>query len=99
VIGVDQDPLGKAAGRISQKDQIEVWARPLWDGTMAVGLFNLGREKCKVTVRWSDLGITGRQPVRDLWRRKNLGTHDQSFSAEVLPHAAWLVKIGKPKPE
>ncbi|MCX6375936.1 MAG: NPCBM/NEW2 domain-containing protein, partial [Armatimonadetes bacterium] len=32
VIGVDQDPLGKAAGRIYQKDQTEVWARPLWDG-------------------------------------------------------------------
>lgn len=94
VIGVDQDPLGKAAGRIYQKEQTEVWARPLWDGTMAVGLFNLGREKCRVTVRWSDLGITGRQPVRDLWRRKDLGTHDRSFSAEILPHAAWLVKIG-----
>lgn len=94
VIGVDQDPLGKAAGRIFQKDQTEVWARPLWDGTMAVGLFNLGREKCRVTVRWSDLGIAGRQPVRDLWRRKDLGTRDGSFSAEVLPHAAWLIKIG-----
>lgn len=95
VIAVDQDPLGKAAGRIAQTDTTEVWARPLHDGTMAVGLFNLGRTTVKLTVRWSDLGITGPQPIRDLWRRKDIGTQDRSFTTEVLPHAAWLVKVGK----
>lgn len=95
VLAVDQDPLGKAAGRIAKTDSIQVWARPLSDGTMAVGLFNTGRGKAKVTVNWSDLGLSGPQPVRDLWRRKDVGTHDKSFTAEVLPHAAWLVKVGK----
>ena len=97
VIAVDQDPLGKAAGRIAQKGDIEIWARPLFDGTMAVGLFNRGRNKSKVTVRWSDLGVTGPQPVRDLWRHKDMGMRDGSFAAEVLPHAAWMIKIGKPE--
>lgn len=94
VLAIDQDPLGKAAGRIARTDTTEVWARPLYDGTMAVGLFNLGRGTAKVTVKWSELGITGPQPVRDLWRQKDLGTQDRSFTAEVLPHAAWLVKVG-----
>lgn len=97
VIAVDQDPLGKAAGRVAQNGDLEVWARPLADGTKAVGLFNRSTYKTKVTVRWSDLGMIGAQPVRDLWRKKDLGTARDSFAAEVLPHAAWLIKVGKPQ--
>lgn len=95
VISVDQDALGKAAGRVAKGRNYEIWARPLDDGTTAVGLFNVGRTKAKVTVKWADLGLTGPQPVRDLWMRRDLGTRDGSFTAEVLPHAAWLVKVGK----
>ena len=97
VLAVDQDPLGKAAGRRAQEGMLEVWARPLWDGTMAVGLFNRGVEKAKMTARWSDLGLEGKQPMRDLWRKKNLGVFEGSFSAEVPSHGAFLVKIGKPQ--
>jgi alpha-galactosidase len=96
VIAVDQDPLGKAAGRVAQDGDLEVWARPLADGTKAVGLFNRSSSKAKVTVRWSDIGVTGPQPVRDLWQHKDLGFFDGSFSAEVLPHAAWMIRVGKP---
>ena len=47
-LDVNQDPLGKPAGRISQDGDLEVWARPLFDGTMAVGLVNAGDEPAKV---------------------------------------------------
>ncbi|HUV03956.1 MAG TPA: NPCBM/NEW2 domain-containing protein [Armatimonadota bacterium] len=97
VIAVNQDPLGLAAGRRAWVDQTEVWARPLWDGTMAVGLFNRGIEKMKVTAKWSDLGLEGKQPVRDLWRKRDLGGFDKSFTVEVPSHGAVLVKIGTPK--
>ncbi len=97
VLAIDQDTLGKAAGRIKQANGVEIWGRPLADGTMAVGLFNLGREKSKLTIQWSDLGISGPQPVRDLWRKKDLGVRTDSFTAEVLPHAACMVKIGTPE--
>src|SRR5205085_1554206 len=97
VLDVNQDPLGRPAGRRSQQGTLEVWARPLWDGTTAVGLFNRGPERAKVTARWSDLGLRGRQPVRDLWQQKSLGTFDGSFAAPVPAHGAVLVKIGKPK--
>src|SRR5262249_21260321 len=73
VLEIDQDPLGKPASRRAKDGTVEVWARPLWDGAVAVGLFNLGDEAAKVTARWSDLGLTGSQPVRDLWQQKSLG--------------------------
>ncbi len=77
----------------------EVWARPLSDGTTAVGLFNRGTAPGTITARWEVLGLEGAQPVRDLWLRQELGTADQAFAAVVAPHGAVLVKIGKPKQE
>jgi alpha-galactosidase len=96
VLDVDQDPLGKAATRRSQAGRIEVWARPLADGTTAVGLFNQGRRKTAVTVKWSDIGVDGQQPVRDLWRQKDMGAFNDAYTQEVGTHGAVLLKIGKP---
>jgi alpha-galactosidase len=49
-----------------------------------------------VTVDWKQLGLLGRQPVRDLWRRQDLGAFADKFSATVPRHGAVLLKIGKP---
>jgi alpha-galactosidase len=98
VLEVNQDLLGKQGSRRSQLGSLEVWARPLWDGTLAVGLFNRGREKATVTAKWSDLGLQGKQPVRDLWLHKDLGAFEGSFSSPVPRHGTVLVKVGKAKP-
>jgi alpha-galactosidase len=93
VLAVHQDPLGKPADRISKKDQLEVWARPLADGSLAVGLFNRDEMDMKVAVSWSELGITGKRTVRDLWRQKDLGVFDGEFSSVVPRHGTVFVKI------
>lgn len=95
VLAVNQDPLGKQARRAAVQGEREVWARPLRDGTLAVGLFNRGLFEARVEARWKDLGISGRQPVRDLWQRKDLGTYRGVFSASLPPHGARLIKIGR----
>jgi alpha-galactosidase len=97
VLAVDQDQLGRAASRKAVAGRTEVWARKLSDSTLAVGLFNRDLVPQPVTVRWSDLGITGAQPVRDLWLHKNLGSHNGTFTATVPRHGAVLIKIGKPR--
>jgi alpha-galactosidase len=97
VLAVNQDVLGKPAGRKMSDGWVEVWARPLEDGTMAVGLFNRSPEAAKVTAKFSDLGLTGSQPVRDLWLQKDLARAQNEFSATVPRHGAALVKIGAPK--
>ena len=96
VIEVDQDPLGKAATLRKKSGEIEVWARPLWDETMAVALFNRSGQTAKVTAEWKNLGLEGSHPVRDLWRKKDLGVFEGSITAEVPAHGAVLFKIGKP---
>ena len=95
VLAVHQDVLGKAADRISKKDELEVWSRPLSDGSVAVGLFNRDEMDMKVGVKWSELGISGKQKVRDLWRQKNLGSFDDEFSTVVPRHGTIFVKISR----
>ncbi|HUT56085.1 MAG TPA: putative Ig domain-containing protein [bacterium] len=99
VIDVDQDPLGKQASRKAKEGDTEVWARPLFDGTTAVALFNRGKEAKEVAARWADLGLSGKLPVRDLWRQRDLGTSEGSFQATVPSHGAVMLKIGTPRPE
>jgi alpha-galactosidase len=96
VLAVHQDPLGKPADRVSKKDQLEVWARPLADGSLAVGLFNRDEMDMKVSVTWSELGIAGQQKVRDLWRQSDLGVFDREFSSVVPRHGTVFVKITRP---
>ena len=73
VLDVDQDSLGKPGRRVVKNEDLEVWAKELEDGSKAVGLFNRGEMEMPVTAKWSDLGLKGRQVVRDLWRQKRRG--------------------------
>ena len=93
VIEVDQDPLGRQANRVALAGDSHVWAKDMEDGSKAVGLFNTGEIETKVVARWSDLGIKGRQRVRDLWRQKDLGTFEDQFEAKVPRHGAVLVQL------
>src|ERR1041384_3136099 len=79
VLAVHQDALGKAADRVAKDGDLEVGARPLADGSMAVGLFNRDEMAMPVTIRWSELGITGERAVRDIWRQKDLGRFNNQF--------------------
>jgi alpha-galactosidase len=93
VLAVDQDPLGHQAGRVAKNGMLEVWSRDLEDGSRAVGLFNRGEEETTVTAKWTDLGVTGPQTVRDLWRQKDIGDFNGEFHASVPRHGVVLVKV------
>ena len=93
VLEISQDPLGKQARRVTQAGNLEVWAKPLEDGSMAVGLFNRGESEKSVTANWSDLGVSGKLTVRDLWRQKDLGEFEHQFSASVRRHGVVLVRL------
>jgi alpha-galactosidase len=93
VLAVNQDPLGKPAKPIFDRDSIQVWARPLEDGSTAVGLFNLSITDKKAAVAWKDLGLAGSQAVRDLWRQKDLGKFTDAFETTVFSHGVSFVKV------
>jgi alpha-galactosidase len=97
VLEMNQDVLGRGATRVYQRERLELWARPLSDGTIAAGLFNRGLQPVKMTATWKALGLTGQQPVRDLWLQRDLGSSNGEFTATVPAHGAVLVVIGPPK--
>jgi len=94
VLAVNQDPLGRQAARLRAEGDTEVWAKPLEDGSWAVGLFNRDDfEPRSVAVRWADLGLAGPHRVRDLWRQEDLGVFADGFEARVLVHGVVLVRV------
>jgi alpha-galactosidase len=93
VLAVDQDSLGKQAVRVASANDLDVFAKTLEDGSLAVGLFNRSATNAIVTANFSDLKISGPQTVRDLWRQKDLGVFSDKFEAPVASHGVVLVRI------
>ncbi len=93
VLEVNQDPLGRQARRVAQEGALEVWAKPMEDGSVAAGLFNREETPKTVTAKWSDLKLSGKRRVRDLWRQKDLGTFDGRFETEVPRHGVVLIRL------
>jgi alpha-galactosidase len=62
-----------------------------------VGLFNLASRPRTISVAWNDLGVSGKQRARDLWRQQDLGACDKTFAMEVPRHGVALARIGPEK--
>jgi alpha-galactosidase len=93
VIEVDQDALGRQAQPIVQTEQALVLAKPMEDGSLAVGLFNLDEVAAPITVTWEQLGIKGKQRVRDLWRQKDLGVSQDKYETQVTRHGVAMLRL------
>ncbi len=90
VIAIDH--AGIPAKQVTGGDA-QVWVSAEPDGSLAVGLFNLGTAAAAVTAQWSDLGLTGAAKVRDVWARADLGSFTGSFQTTLDPHAVALLRI------
>lgn len=94
VIAIDQDALGKC-GRVERlSDTTFLMIKELADGGRAVGFCNQGKVAQEINARWSDMGLAASQPVRDLWREKDLGQFDGAFSVKVPARGVFLVRVG-----
>ena len=93
VIDIDQDPFGKAAACIVDGENHEIWARPLADGSIAVGLFNKGQTPREIVFDMAAAGMEGEWQVRDCWRQKDEGAANGVYKANVLGHATHLVRF------
>jgi alpha-galactosidase len=93
VIAVDQDSKSIQGRRLSQAGPVQVWAKPLSRGRMAVGLINSGESPFPATVNFRDIGYSNPVRVRDLWERKDLGLFKNSYTTIVPKHGVVLVEI------
>jgi alpha-galactosidase len=94
VIAVDQDEAGKQGRRIAKSGEQETWARPLFDGGQAIGMFNRSGEPAKIAVKWSELGLKiAPSRVRDLWARSDVKVDGSEYSAMVPPHGVVMLRV------
>ncbi len=93
VIEVDQDARGQQAHIIRNTDEEYVLARPLSDGSLAVGLFNIGEQGRLMSIDWAALGISGPRTIRDLWRQRDVGLVNDRLEKEVPSHGVFLTRL------
>ena len=95
VNAVNQDILGKQADRVLKEGDIEVWSRPLTDGTFAVGIFNVGDKDQQVDMKTlisSQFTVHSSQfIIRDLWRQKDLSASE--LNCTISAHGCKFLKI------
>lgn len=72
IIAIDQDALGIPAVRKVRTDDWQIFIRPLSGGRYAVALLNTSDRPMKTSVRFADLGITGRWRLRDVWAHRDI---------------------------
>ena len=93
VIAVDQDSLGKQASPVKSGD-FETWIKPLADGSVAVGVVNLGAATAQATVNASDLQLSGAvKKARDLWTHKDVKFAGGMYSATVPSHGVLMLRV------
>jgi hypothetical protein len=91
VNAINQDILGKQADRISKTDDIEVWSRELADGTIAVGIFNVGDKDQRVDIKALIPRTGSIKTIRDLWRQKDLS--DSELNCTIPTHGCKYLKV------
>ena len=70
----------------------EIWYGKMTNGDYVVGLFNRSDNTASVSVKLSDIGISGEKNVRDLWKHTDEGKASV-VSANIPAHGCKIVKL------
>lgn len=95
VIAIDQDKLGRQGKRVRKDGDAEVWVKPLDGGAHAIALFNRGESSQKISVKFSEVGLTGKPKLRDLWEHISITAAGDEYSATVPAHGVVLLRAAK----
>jgi alpha-galactosidase len=97
VLALDQDALGKEATCVVTNGDVRVYEKELEDGGRALGFFNLGSAPASLEFnQLAQLGFTGTQHVRDLWRQTDLPDVDTAtgvLKMTIPVHGVVLYKL------
>ena len=101
--------LKKTARFVADEKGVQIWLKPMEDGSFAVGLFNTDNfgKTPESYFRWGDeksgqfafdfakTGLKGKWKLRDVWRQKDLGEFDDVFKCEIPHHGVVLLRMFK----
>jgi alpha-galactosidase len=95
VIAVDQDKLGRPATCVGRNGELQTWTRPLSNGDLAVGVFNMGSTSHMAVVHATNLKLAGKLRAHDLWKHTNVVFDKGVTSNTIPPHGVWLLRVSK----
>jgi alpha-galactosidase len=93
MIAIDQDSLGKQGSIIIDKNDYQVYMKPLSHGDTSICLFNRGDATKDVIVNWGELKIGNDFKLRDVWKHANVGTTATAFKASIPKHDVVVLKL------
>ncbi len=92
VLAIDQDPLGRQATPRLVRDSIQIWTKPLANGSTAVGVFNLSSAARRVQFDLNEVGLPANVAFRDLWRQRPAGSFSRVAAFDVPRHGVVLLR-------
>lgn len=107
LIAINQDPLGSEGIRYSDKDSLQIWARPLQGGDWAVCFLNRSAGAKKLSFDWGKEPITDSvanmtldthstvYSLYDLWQKKTVGKTSSVFTGMLPAHDVIVLKLRK----
>ena len=98
VLAIDQDSLGKQARRVFAEGPVEIWARPLADGGVALAVFNFGEDESMmrgIRLHLAQVGAADGWKARDLWSGKDLGPIRDDYAFRLKRHESLLLKLSR----
>jgi alpha-galactosidase len=99
VIAIDQDRLGHEATHIYSDGEVDVWARHLSGGAMAIAVLNAGSDRYSTHpfhLNLEKLGLHSPLKGKDLWTGKDM-TITNNMPLEIPSHDILLVRIAAAK--
>ena len=95
IIAVNQDEAGQMAVLVTQNEQFRLYAKPLSDGSMAVGLFNMSQEELDLGFTPRSLGFVRDVQLRNMWTRSDIGKVDCNYfwHATIPPHGVVMIQV------
>ncbi|GAB3056446.1 hypothetical protein GCM10027053_17190 [Intrasporangium mesophilum] len=94
VIAIDQDPLAAQGVRVRDDGDLEVWAKPLADGSRAVALLNRGPEAATIATTAAEAGLPSAAAylLKDVWTHR-LSVTKEPITATVPSHGVVLLRV------
>jgi alpha-galactosidase len=98
LLAVNQDALGAGGRRVRDDGSTEVFAKPLSDGSVAVGLFNRGGGTATISTTAAQVGLSGGPfTLTDQWTGATSSTSGQ-ISASVPAHGVAVFRVSGGSP-
>jgi alpha-galactosidase len=110
VISVNQDALGIQGFKLSVKDSLETWFKPLDNGNWAVCFLNRSKSPKAIDFDWKGTTVnddfskrnlnaaTTVYKIRNLWTKKEMGNSSKNLKATVPAHDVLMIKLEAGQP-